>query len=59
MSTLFSYLEAEAWWGSTAATALTGTNTDNVGVDGAGDAVVDLDVELGEGVLYSSTIEKE
>jgi hypothetical protein len=46
------HLEAEAWRGSTAATTLTRTNTDNMSVDSAGDAVVDLDIELWQSVLW-------
>lgn len=45
------YLETEAWWGSTAAATLAGADTDDVSVNSAGDAVVNLDVELGQGVL--------
>ncbi|KAG5520049.1 hypothetical protein PMAC_001125 [Pneumocystis sp. 'macacae'] len=35
----------------TDAAALTGADTDDVAVDGAGDTVVELDVELGKGIL--------
>ena len=52
------YLEAEARWGSAGATTNTGADTDNVSVNGAGDAVVDLDVELGESVLYKNQKEQ-
>jgi hypothetical protein len=44
-------VEADTGRRSTVATSLNGTNTNDVGVDGAGDAVVNLEVELGENVL--------
>lgn len=46
-------VEADTGRRSTVATTLNGTNANDVGVDGAGDAVVNLEVELGENVLYT------
>jgi len=47
-------VEADTGRGSTVATTLNGTNANDVGVDSARDAVVDLEVELGENVLYNN-----
>jgi hypothetical protein len=48
---LRSYLvESESWGRGAVATANTRANTDNLGVDGARDAVVKLDVQLGDGI---------
>ena len=44
-------VEAHAWGRSTVASALAGSDSDNVCVDGAGDAVDDTDVELGQDVF--------
>ena len=45
-------VEANADGGSTVSSALTRSHTDNMSVDSARDAVVKLDVELGQSVFY-------
>jgi hypothetical protein len=51
---LRSYLvESESWGRGTVAAANARANTDNLGVDGARNAVVKLDVQLGDGIDYT------
>jgi hypothetical protein len=45
-------LESESGRRSTVATADNGAHTDNTGVDSARDTVVQLDVQLGDGVFF-------
>jgi hypothetical protein len=43
---------SDTWWGSAVAAAFTGANTNDLSVDGAGDAVLELQVHLGDGVFW-------
>lgn len=43
---------SDSWWGSSIATAFTGADTNNFAVDGARDAVLQLEVHLGNSVFW-------
>jgi hypothetical protein len=42
---------SDTWWGSAVATSLAGSDTNDLAVDCAGDAVLELEVHLGDGVF--------
>lgn len=46
LCTIADLVEAHTWWWCSVAAALTGANADQVAVDGAGDAVVNLEVQF-------------
>jgi len=46
---------SHTWWRSTVTAALAGTDTNYLAVDGAGDAVLELEVHLGDSVFIKDT----
>jgi hypothetical protein len=51
--------ESESRGRGTVATANTGTDTNDLGVNGAGDAVVKLDIQLGDGIDYKNVSDQK